>query len=396
MTSDDAFAAEVDRLLEETLGKLPHTFAALVSRLPGVDPAIVRARLERAPALLRDRVNWSPVPPATEPSDTRLPIPHPLDFDWRFSESTRGALARELIESGPHVLLLGAPSVWLALHNEPHPLAHVTLVDRTALAAPAGSRATYHHVLADLLGDPLPALLSHADVVLADPPWYPEATAHFLWAAARLSRLGSRLLLSVAPVGTRPGIREERAAFFAFAEQLGYTLRETRPASLGYAMPPFERNALRAAGLSEFVPFDWRRGDLLVFEHTRLGEGTRPLRAAAPAVWAERVLGGVRLRVRPDQDAGDDPRLQSLVEGDILPSVSRRDLRRSQARLWTSGNRVFGCAAPSLLLRVLDEQDLKDGGDRPPSAWVREAREAVKTVVEREREEYICSKNART
>jgi hypothetical protein len=85
-----------------------------------------------------------------------------------------------------------------------------------------------------------------------------------------------------------------------------------------------------------------------------------------------------------------------LVEGDILPSVSRRDLRRSQARLWTSGNRVFGCAAPSLLLRVLDEQDLKDGGDRPPSAWVREAREAVKTVVEREREEYICSKNART
>jgi hypothetical protein len=110
--------------------------------------------------------------------------------------------------------------------------------------------------------------------------------------------------------------------------------------------------------------------------------------------WTERVLGRVRLRVRLGCDVAHDPRLTRLVEGDVLPSVSRRDPRRVEARVWTSGNRVFGCTAPSKLLRLLDDPDLSDMGADVPSAWLRDARESVKTVVHREEEEYICSDHA--
>jgi len=34
--------------------------------------------------------------------------------------------------------------------------------------------------------------------------------------------------------------------------------------------------------------------------------------------------------------------LVSLIAGDVLPTVSRRDERRRAALIWTSGNRVFG------------------------------------------------------
>jgi hypothetical protein len=395
MTSGAILAMEVDRLLEEILAEGPQTFAALVSRLPGVDPTSVRAHLERAPGALRDRVRWSPVPLMIEPSDARLPVPHPLDFDWRFAVSTQRQLAHELAEGHRHAVLLGAPTVWLTLLEEPYGFLKSTLIDRTALPAAGGARGTHDHVVTDLLTNGIPSFPSPADVVLADPPWYPEATKHFVWAAAEVSRLGSRLLLSVAPVGTRPGIQKERAVLFAFAEEAGYTLRETRLRSLVYAMPPFERNALRAAGLIDFVSFDWRRGDLLVFERTRRGNRSRPPCAEETDTgWAERVVGGVRLRVRLGQDEGDDPRPQPLVEGDILSSVSRRDPRRARVRLWTSGNRVFGCAAPSLLLRILDEPELGESPGRVPGAWLREAGDALKAIVHGEQKEYICSEHA--
>jgi hypothetical protein len=42
----------------------------------------------------------------------------------------------------------------------------------------------------------------------------------------------------------------------------------------------------------------------------------------------------------------------SLIDGDILPTVSRRDPRRRAAQAWTSGNRIFGTGNPQLLLEA--------------------------------------------
>jgi hypothetical protein len=70
--------------------------------------------------------------------------------------------------------------------------------------------------------------------------------------------------------------------------------------------------------------------------------------------WHEETIQRVRIRVRDSEETYfQDPRLVSVIKGDVLPSVSRRDRRRGLADVWTSGNRVFGCSGRSTLKRIL-------------------------------------------
>jgi hypothetical protein len=48
----------------------------------------------------------------------------------------------------------------------------------------------------------------------------------------------------------------------------------------------------------------------------------------------------------------DEASLISLVDGDILPTMSRRDRRRRAANVWTSGNRIFRTDNPQLVLEA--------------------------------------------
>jgi hypothetical protein len=70
--------------------------------------------------------------------------------------------------------------------------------------------------------------------------------------------------------------------------------------------------------------------------------------------WSEEVFQGVRIRFRKDDRRGfRDPRLKSIVPGDVLPSVSRWDDRRKHADVWTSGNRIFRCDQPELIRHIV-------------------------------------------
>jgi hypothetical protein len=190
--------------------------------------------------------------------------------------------------------------------------------------------------------------------VVADPPWYIEEMQAFLWVAAYLCRPGGRILLSLPPIGTRPAIEQERARLLKWACTLGLAPIGVESAALPYVSPLFERNALRAQHL-QTVPSEWRRGDLGIFERQAALALPRPASQQQPA-WIEVNIDGVRFRIR---DAGSvtfgfaDPALVSLVTGDILPTVSRRDHRRAAADVWTSGNRIYRCHSPRILATVL-------------------------------------------
>ena len=70
--------------------------------------------------------------------------------------------------------------------------------------------------------------------------------------------------------------------------------------------------------------------------------------------WHEVSIDGVRFRVRHRKKAGfANPRLKELVEGDILPTVSRKDGRRIQVEVWTSSNRVYRCDGTNVLTAIL-------------------------------------------
>jgi hypothetical protein len=329
------------------------SFPDLVSALRGAHPTDVASVLVRLKSELPS--GWtdaSATAPRLSPVTAGWPVEHPLDFDWRFTTSS----ARLLLDrcgTGAPVAFLGAPS----LAREAAAWGRQGTVDlfdhnpsavAAARAACPGIKATCRDLL---WGEPVG--IGDAFATVADPPWYLEHTSAFLWAAARLTRVGGTVLLSLPPEGTRPGILAEREAVFAAAGSFGLRLESVEPAALAYRMPPFERNALAASGLPA-VPIDWRRGDLASF--TLFGKNglPRPPTLGEPGGWDEESVGFVRIKCRtcPVREFCD-PTLLHIVPGDILTSVSRRHPTRADVDVWTSGNRVFSCPSPSYFRIIL-------------------------------------------
>jgi hypothetical protein len=282
----------------------------------------------------------------------KLPTPHALDGCWWFSDETQKTLsdwARRLGSGRNLVALFGTPTLFHYMQSEMTDR-ELVLVDRVIDA----SITAKQRVETDLLQSQ-PRLSRLASVTVVDPPWYGPETRAFLSAARANSTLGAKMLLSVPPVGTRPGIALEWSELLAWCESIGLRLLEHLPLVLRYLSPPFEENAIRAAGVPPCPP-DWRRGDLAVFEcfevATKPWATVQPIR---PVSWRDVQIGSVRLKVRVDQSSeGTSPILEELVPGDILPSVSRRDERLQDVMIWTSGNRVFGSGAPAVLGRIVD------------------------------------------
>jgi hypothetical protein len=292
-----------------------------------------------------------PVGRATSGSEPPLVVPHPLDFDWRFTGDTIGLIwqtIRELAHPQTDVALLGTPSLAAAVELWKE-LGSVTLHERN----PNHHRSLSQGIIfacCDVLRDPISPASN--GVVVADPPWYEAETIGFLWTASILSRTGGHVLLSLPPVATRPGIKEERERITAAAAGLGLEFLRLSDGVLRYGTPFFETNAMQAAGSP--VTNDWRIGDLAVFRRTEGKCGQRPIMDSELA-WMERSLGLTRFKLQQTTSTGfASPVLHTLVPGDVLPSVSRRDPRRKDATVWTSGNRIFGCDGTATLAAIID------------------------------------------
>ena len=355
------YEINLDRSIIDAVREGVHDLWHLISVLPGYYPISVRDAVRRL-------VASSEIPPAIldEASSTKLvseaqlevpglPTPHPLDYDWRFTRRTASELLTRLLAlSNPaeRVLLLGVPSIYMLAEN-------LRLADRIILLDRHGPHTlseTRHRAGAAVYGCDLmhgvPSL-PPVHAVLADPPWYVDEAVGFLRSASQSCDSGATILLSFAPDGMRPEVPDERRQIIARTEAFGLSFIGLEHLALSYATPFFERNALRASGFRH-VALDWRRGDLLTFRKTRspfLNDGSV---RAGDGAWDEVSIDGVRFRVRcVEGDGFADPRLKKLVEGDILPTVSRRDDRRNQALVWTSGNRVFRCDGAAVFTAIL-------------------------------------------
>ena len=282
-----------------------------------------------------------------------LPIPHPLDFSWWFLDSTLEHLVEEVVIRAPQgtILCLGAPTLYHAVAAVNHGGRLVLWDSDPEIGRRANVYENAEAITKDLTTDHIPQL--ECAVVVADPPWYADDIRMFLWAARRACRLGGAILVSFPPSGTRPGVSEEWSHIVSWARSLGLRLEKVEPRRLSYLSPPFETNAMLAAGIP-MPPLDWRCGDLATFRCEGSTVVERPQARSAEA-WEERLLGSVRIRVRlPLSTAPASPSLHRIAKTEILPSVSRRDPRRSLVDVWTSGNRVFQCSERRSLLQILD------------------------------------------
>jgi hypothetical protein len=379
------FEQLVDQCIVDAVSAGADTFNSILLSLPSVYPAAVLHSLRRL-AAERRIPTWiakaaeisvgldmqDAVPKRGQTATPDLPVPHPLDYEWRFTpETVRGILHEVVSLSSPGdvIALVGGPSIfYAACQMGEWSDRKFVLVDgnRHILKWFASQAHNWHSIVeCNLLRAQPPAL--NAQVVVTDAPWYPTYLEVFLRAASHVCAESGSVIASIPPVGTRPGINRERGEMLGSVTDMQLRVEQVRPLVFNYLSPLFERNALHAEGIKNY-PNDWRRGDMLVL--------TKPFGVTTPAwsfpiscewEWWEEDAKGVRIRGRVRSETQrkercfgfQDPTVVSLVPGDVLPSVSRRDERRLLADIWTSGNRIYACRDTQTLRVVL--QALKAG-----------------------------------
>lgn len=283
-----------------------------------------------------------------------LPTPHPVDAAWWFTDSTLDELSHCLLKTTSAtdtILLLGTPTLFHFMRSKiTNP--QIVLIDRHPSGACESSCSK--SITLDLVASQ-PTLSRPSNVIFADPPWYTPETQAFLLMARQNATANTTILLSVPPLGTRPGVKSEWNQIVRWAKGIGLHLTDYRHGALCYVSPPFEQNALRVSGVPN-CPFDWRRGDLAIFTCEAKFHFLRHPKVFAleSGAWREIIIGNVSIRIRaaPPTD-GEDEILKTLIPGNVLHSVSRRDPLLNFVNVWTSGNRVFKSSNLTKLFRAI-------------------------------------------
>lgn len=344
-TVDDAFRQETAAWLRSLADATITDLTAVFRLSPGYYPTTLAH-------LWRDEVNRRGLANALIVADggndtVRLPVCHPGDYEWRFTDEAAIALVDHAsigLPADALVAHVGTPTTFVIGRARRAQLTHALLERNGSVIRSLGN--TGHMYQIDLMADKPPSLGARAAIV--DPPWYPADTQAFLWATNAACALGARIVLCQPTLATRPGIAEERAALLDELPQLGYACRRFDAASIRYRMPHFEAASLKVSAPDLPVPGDWRVGDTLTLE--KIDEALLPSAPAATAdEWQEVAFGPVRIKLRRTKS----PDLGPLVPGDVLDTVSRRDPIRDQIGLWTSGNRVFSLDDPAIFSKLI-------------------------------------------
>ncbi|WP_217601984.1 hypothetical protein [Chitinophaga sp. GbtcB8] len=362
----------------------PRTFEYISKNLSGLDPTVVnrilRQLVEKELVVSMDGY-WVIKEVSTNknlelyPNDEKiflqkymgyfdfLKTPHPLDFEWRNSTKSLHRLLNRLTEiNNPHdkILLLGMPTLFATAIQKDVPN-QITLIERNkpivqSLTTQITDKRRFNIYEADIFKIE-PASISDHFCVVMDPPWYTEHFKQFMWLAASKTELGGIVIISLPPINTRPSVPEERIDWFSYCNQLGLCLETLAPQQLQYSMPFFEFNALRAAGITDILPF-WRNGDLAIFRKIDQVKISRPTIVIEENSWIEKEYNTVRIRVKNQNDvvSCEDGALEisHLVPNDILPTVSARHEKRKLANMMTSGNRIFAVNHPKRFLHNLE------------------------------------------
>jgi hypothetical protein len=377
MGNSSTSVAPRDQLLDGLLGRAAATFSEFVLLAGGKHPTELLQALmnyaapdpilqERARALIVDAKTQ--VAGMGHPQVAGLALPHPIDAEWRFTDGTADDLLETVVgATGAQdaILLMGVPSVVVAALHSKHDRRFAVLGEPNIIAdglrdLTADDRRFVHGVVEG----------HRVTAAILDPPWYLDQFRAMLGEASLRCDIGGHVFVSAPPEGVRPSIPEDLRLIDEAATRCGLTLVSQEVGALRYRTPLFELNALRASGVGAWLP-DWRRGNFAVYRKDAKGAGS----PSVPAICSgfEVTLSGVRLRLLNAGPAKASAELVPIHDGEIFPSVSMRAPRRSEAALWTSGNRAFSVeysACLTALAAISESRNLLPKGLDPKlSLW---------------------------
>lgn len=268
----------------------------------------------------------------------RLPEPHPLDYDWRFDPQTIKQLVA-LLAGQQRVLCIGAPSIARCLEALGQ---DSVLVDRQP----------FQSVRGQIVEEPGSegSAIDGASCAIVDPPWYPDYVLRWAAYAGQVVGVGNNVLVSIWPIGTRPGESDE---FQRVLDTLAdwATVSEVS-IQLNYEKPTFERQATNVA-LSAPLSSSPRKGRLLDLHVRALPK--MPDWKRRRQQWIRFVLDDYQLALKLECA----PSIRDLLLphpnacGWIWPFVSNRAPGRSAINLWSSHNEVAIVGDPHRLFLSL-------------------------------------------
>lgn len=321
-----------------------------------------------------------------------LKIPHPLDYEWRNSTESLHYLINvieDLNDVDDKILLLGMPTLFAlcCIKDIPH---NITLIERNKPIIHGLSKfldqGDQFHLIEENIFTIDPQKLCTFNCVFMDPPWYSSFFRQFLWLAAKSVDIGGIVCISLPPINTKNNIIKERVEWISYCHEQGLCIEEIRKQKLHYAMPFFEFNALRIAGIDSISPI-WRKGDLAIFKKIINNSTSRPPVETFHEEWIEKEFDNVRIRFKIDNDLDlkTPINIKHIISGDILPSVSRTHSKRSKANVVTSGNRIFNVGNTKKMIRIIENTNDK--------LWLPEEKQEVKEfldyIIKLEKQEYI-------
>ncbi len=288
--------------------------------------------------------------PRTLPQ-SELPVEHPLDFDWRFSDETCRELLRTLaygLEPGEKILLVCAPA--LALYATKMGFGSSIVVGTRSWDCVIERLRSYAPELEYVDLDRLEGV--QASALLIDPPWYDDIALPLVSKALSGLRLGARVLLCGPDVLTFASAATALLGENDYMSRLGLVRKEA-DTRIRYKTPLFEMRSLASLGLGNVSPL-WRTG--IVRQYLKSCEGEKLVSPLPGSDWRELKGEPVRAWVRLVSEKGMLGNEQIVVS----TSVSRTNPLQTSACLWTSNNTVVTGARVADLQEMLSSEDWKE------------------------------------
>lgn len=301
----------------------------------------------------------------TEAFLEKLPIPHPHDFDWRFSVAGIRSFVSHIAryhDKSDAICVVAAPTVYAFLRCLDH-FGDIALVERSEETVDTIRQFFHdsHNVSSHDLQYPWPPrFIGEFRGIIMDPPWYQDYYELFLLRSTEILSEGGFIHTALFPPFAKTHSLAERASIIAFAQNRGLYLVELANGLLEYESPPFEKTSFRADG--HVSGRCWRHGDLGSFWLGQKYAGQHVYRVES-GLWKDFRIGRSKLKLRLDESpAYEAPAVETVEQNTpFLRDISRKYSKRDEIGLWTScqqAYKVVGSQVVHIMLQsVLDGQN---------------------------------------
>ncbi len=303
---------------------------------------------------------------------SKLPIPHPHDFDWRFTAKGVRAFVEHILryhKKEDSICVIAAPTVYVYLRFLDY-FHSISLIERSMDTVDSIRQliGDSYGVCSHDLQYPWTRFIGEFNCIIMDPPWYQDYYELFFLRAIEILSAGGFIHTAIFPPFAKGHALLERSSIISFSQNRGLHLLELKSSLLEYESPAFEKQSFSVERFD--LVSNWRNGDVATFFLGPKYERDHVFQVETGR-WREFRIGRSKLKLRMDEsvEGYEAPTIEPVEENKspFLSSISRKYPPRDQIGLWTSCQQAFkikGAKVIDILLdSILHEKSIENAID---------------------------------